>query len=309
MTLVAEKGTEGFVAIPLGGLFDSRPLPFPLYLEGQGQRPPVLYCQEGSIFDNSRVQMLRKSGVRRLLLPAAARRQFWSRLEEGLDVLVRDATIPMPDRAAILQGTAHSVAEDLFTEQQPSREELRRAERVIHASTLLVVRDPSALLALRRVLGSGEELAGHSVNVAMLSIGLASVRSNVTPEWIAKIGLAGLLHDIGRVGFDLGEPKEDPAHCMRGKRQLEELGMPSEVVEAAALHHEREDGSGLPHGLRENEIPFVAKVVGLVDVFDELHTKHATRISLYDCLSIFARSYRGCFDEKMMRAFIMMFRS
>jgi hypothetical protein len=173
MTLVAEQKPQSFVPIPVGGLLTSQPSPFPLYLEGQDGRPPVLYCQEGTIFDGPRMASLRKSGVRRLLIPETARARFWQRLETGLDVLIRDATIPLEDRAAILQGTAMQVAEELFADDTPSRFVVRRAERVIQASTLLVIRDPSALLALRRVLGSGKRLAGHSVNVAMLSIGLA----------------------------------------------------------------------------------------------------------------------------------------
>lgn len=310
MTLVAEQSRGSFVPIPVGGLLDARPLPFPLYLEGSRGRPPVLYCQEGTVFDGVRLESLRRSGVRQLLLPAEARRRFWQRLEPGLDVLVRDATIPLQDRAAILQGTALEVSEELFASEVPSRLTIRRAEKIIHASTLLVIRDPTALLAMRRVLGSGSELASHSVNVAMLSIGLANTSADLTPEWIARIGLAGLLHDVGRAGFeDGGAGQEDPVHCLRGRRLLEELELPGEVIDAAALHHEREDGSGYPARRRGHEIPFAAKVVGIVDVFDEIHGKNRGRLGLFDCLSILARTYRGCFDERLTRAFITMFRA
>jgi HD-GYP domain-containing protein (c-di-GMP phosphodiesterase class II) len=55
-----------------------------------------------------------------------------------------------------------------------------------------------------------------------------------------------------------------------GARIVSALGLPSEVSQVVSCHHERWDGSGYPHRLRGERIPFLARIVGIAEAFDHL---------------------------------------
>lgn len=101
------------------------------------------------------------------------------------------------------------------------------------------------------------------------------------PPVIARLALGGYLHDIGKVDIPdsiLKKPARLDAHEVAVMRTHPETGVRllgdhpvHELVRAAVLyHHERPDGGGYPFGLRADQIPFDAKVVGIVDAFDAM---------------------------------------
>jgi response regulator RpfG family c-di-GMP phosphodiesterase len=110
----------------------------------------------------------------------------------------------------------------------------------------------------------------------------------LTPRFLELIGMASILHDVGKVGTPdhiLHKPgKHDPEeweimkqHAAAGAQILERsaalvegasyLSMGAEI---AAGHHERYDGTGYPKGLAGKDIPLSARIVAVVDVFDAL---------------------------------------
>lgn len=58
------------------------------------------------------------------------------------------------------------------------------------------------------------------------------------------------------------------------------LGLPIEVRQIVASHHERWDGEGYPRGLRSTEIPFLARIVGIAQTFDHLTADAPGRAAL-----------------------------
>ncbi len=307
MPATLERASSYF-AIPIRGLIAEEALPFPLYLELGDAGSPVLYCERGVVFDRSRLNSLMESGVTRLLVPASDRRRYHTRIESELDRIVRDARIPVDARAELLHGSATALCREIFVSGRPDAQSIERAERVAHAGALLLVKDNSSRIAIRRVLGAAKELAEHSVNVSLLSQLLAG-QQGLAPDRVAEIGLAGLLHDLGRVSFDEEDrASEDPAHCMRGARLLEELGLSPAVISVARQHHERMDGGGYPDGIAGEAIPLPVQLVGLVDVFEQVYSSHGGRLSVFDCIRIIAQAYRGCFEEEIVRSFVTMFR-
>jgi putative nucleotidyltransferase with HDIG domain len=79
---------------------------------------------------------------------------------------------------------------------------------------------------------------------------------------------AGLLHDIGK--FALSDRRGIRRHPDIGAELLRDIGVYGPVADIVRAHHERVDGRGYPRGLRGDEIPPIARVVAVAEVYDTL---------------------------------------
>jgi putative two-component system response regulator len=101
----------------------------------------------------------------------------------------------------------------------------------------------------------------------------------------------GYLHDVGKIGIpDAVLLKRGPLtpqeydvmkdHTVIGERLCSGLRSLSNVTPIVRHHHERLDGSGYPDGLRGHDIPLLAQIIGLVDVYDAMMTTRPYRAAL-----------------------------
>jgi putative nucleotidyltransferase with HDIG domain len=108
---------------------------------------------------------------------------------------------------------------------------------------------------------------------------------------------AGLLHDIGHFALsdrvaERGGPLTDEdwmaiqRHPELGAEMLRDLGMYGPVAEIVLAHHERIDGRGYPNGLPAEEIPEIAKIIAVAEVYDTLTAAdtYRTRMSSFEAL-------------------------
>lgn len=165
-----------------------------------------------------------------------------------------------------------------------------------------------------------EDTRGHSERVALISRWIAEQlrdTGKLDYDEINKIYLAGLLHDIGKVGVHdsvLGKEDkltEQEMDCMRrhpaiGAGILGEIRQMADIISGVLCHHERMDGNGYPHGLTGDRIPLMAKIIGLADSFDAMTSKRTYRkaMILEEALLEVERNLGTQFDEKVGRAFI-----
>jgi putative nucleotidyltransferase with HDIG domain len=293
------------VAVPIVGLIGDDPLVFPLYIDtGKGRH--VLYKDARSDFDESTCRRLQSEGVERVFILSTDRRSYHQRAEERLDALLKDRSLGVEARGEVLYGVAGEMAADLLA-TPPDAPRIERASRVMSATASLLLREPKAMSVLRRVMQAGADLRRHSLTVGFLSMGLARHVLGADPTTLVQAGLAGMLHDVGKVGFE--DDGDDPDHTTRGAKLLHGLGMPQDICDAAMYHHERTDGSGFPRGLRGTQIPELARVVGLVNTFDKVYASQQPRVGVFDALRIVAQVYRGCFDERLAVGLVTMFKS
>ena len=119
----------------------------------------------------------------------------------------------------------------------------------------------------------------------------------MTAERCELAHTAGLLHDIGhfalsdRVAERGGTLTEEDWEAIRGTRSsaptcCKDLGMYGPVAEIVLAHHERIDGRGYPSGLAGDEIPEIAKIIAVAEVYDTLTARdtYRTRMSSFEAL-------------------------
>ena len=161
---------------------------------------------------------------------------------------------------------------------------------------------------------------GHSDRVAFISRWIAerlSEQEQLEEEQLHKVYLAGLLHDIGKIGIDETvlrktgklteeEYKRIKMHPSIGAGILREIKQMRDIVPGVLCHHERIDGSGYPNGLTGEQIPLTGKIVGLADSFDAMTSKRTYRdaMSVEQALIEIEKGLGTQFDEKIGRVFL-----
>ena len=161
---------------------------------------------------------------------------------------------------------------------------------------------------------------GHSERVAYISRWIAERISRQEPldeEQMHKVYLAGLLHDIGKIGIEEAvlrksdkltdqEFERIKKHPSIGAGILREIQQMREIVPGVLCHHERVDGKGYPNNLVGEEIPLLGKIVGLADSFDAMTSKRTYRdaLTVEQALAEIEKGLGTQFDEKIGRVFL-----
>ena len=122
--------------------------------------------------------------------------------------------------------------------------------------------------------------AGHCERLAYSGVALG-VAMGLDSESLLTLFVGGYLHDIGKVGipdsilFKPGKLSTEEwsimrGHPVRGEEICRALDPLRPALPLIRSHHERWDGTGYPDGLRGAEIPLLARVVQIVDIYDAL---------------------------------------
>ncbi|MFF2480632.1 HD-GYP domain-containing protein [Paenibacillus sp. NPDC058071] len=147
----------------------------------------------------------------------------------------------------------------------------------------------------------------HSVQVGMLAYYLATWLE-YSDEEALQIGKAGFLHDIGKSKVEsaiLNKPakltkeefEEVKKHAQYGHDIITESIDEEPFLAVSALqHHERNDGSGYPHGLTGEEIHPVAKIIAVVDIYSAMISERVYQ-KKRDLLFVLKELYRLSFSE------------
>ena len=122
--------------------------------------------------------------------------------------------------------------------------------------------------------------ASHSQNVSYYAMELAR-GVGLSPDKVEIVKEAGLLHDIGKIGIPesilmkpdrltLEEYTIMKSHVEQAASILHHLSGMEYILPAVLGHHERYDGKGYPSGIAGEDIPILARVLGVVDAFDAM---------------------------------------
>lgn len=158
--------------------------------------------------------------------------------------------------------------------------------------------------------------ADHSERVSYYCK-LFAIELGMNEVQINDMKTAGLLHDIGKIAIDekllnkSGKLDKDEfelikKHSEVGYRILSTLNDMSDIAEIALSHHERWDGKGYPRGLKEQEIPYLARIVSIVDAYDAMTSERSYRkpLSEYDAKQEILNNAGTQFDPYLAERFV-----
>ncbi|MFZ3330982.1 MAG: diguanylate cyclase [Candidatus Acidiferrales bacterium] len=157
---------------------------------------------------------------------------------------------------------------------------------------------------------------GHSQKVSAYAVMIAHALGMNEAE-VEEVRLAGLLHDIGKVGIpevilnksgplDANEWATMKTHTELGAKILEPLAAMKRIREMVGHHHEFYDGSGYPSRLAAEHIPVGARVIAIADAYDTITSERTYKKarSPEEAFAELERCSANQFDPKIVRAFI-----
>jgi HD-GYP domain-containing protein (c-di-GMP phosphodiesterase class II) len=171
-----------------------------------------------------------------------------------------------------------------------------------------------------RVLGemASDRHAAHSLNVTVVSLMLGrqlAIPANVLME----LGVGALMHDVGKISlpdrvrlarddFNSGEAALYRDHVAQGLILGRRMGLSADAQLVIAQHHELADGSGFPSALMLPRMSLPARIVALVNRYDNLcnAASPAQSITPHEALSRLFAQCRSKFDETLLSGFIKM---
>lgn len=198
--------------------------------------------------------------------------------------------------------------------EQESRELRRRLEDAVALSR------EETIHRLARAVEFRDTPTGRHVERMSAYCRMLARRLGIPGPRAALIQTASLLHDIGKLGLPDrilskpatltdGERREMQGHTTLGHKLL--AGSSSEVLELAATialtHHERVDGAGYPHRLRDGEIPLEGRIAAVCDVFDALTSPRPYRpraFSFQEAIQVMRAERGRAFDQEILDTFL-----
>lgn len=180
-----------------------------------------------------------------------------------------------------------------------------------------VQEQPNILLALSKVSNVDSYIYEHSITVGMLAYVIAKWMKVPEKEWM-QVSLAGTLLDIGKTKIDrkilvkpgkltVEEFDEMKKHTVYGYQIIKSSpGLNEGVALAALQHHEREDGSGYPMGLKGSQLHLYSKIIAVADVYHAMCSERVYQkaVSPYVVVEQLMKDSYGKLDPKIVHTFV-----
>lgn len=241
------------------------------------------------------------------------------------------ATVPDPEpelprsafgddvaRAEAIRDRAKDVAMTLFGDARMGRAlSMEAASEIVDEVNAAIARNQAALLSVMRLKNKDDYTYLHSVAVAALMMALGR-RLGFEGDALKELGMAGLLHDIGKVGVAdavLNKPgRLNPLEMssIRLHPQIgwdilrKETGAGPVALDVCLHHHEKTDGSGYPEKLAAEGISREARMGAICDVYDAITSDRPYKKGWEPAEAIrrMAEWQNGHFDRDIFHAFV-----
>jgi len=307
---------EGFISIPLSTLRVDLVTDFSLWLQTRPGAPPVLYRAADLTFTGDIRDRLEQHGVTRLYLQIADRLQLRRYIEENIEALLADSSVPVEARSEMMYESAQGLVKEAMEDPRSGKMVERSGAMVPHMVNF-IYREQRSFRCLLKVCSYDYYTYTHSVNVFTFCVALAQHLGYPEVE-VKRFGQGALLHDVGKSNLPLdvinspGQLSDEQWQLMRmhpvhGHDILVEQGMKDPIVlDVTRHHHEKLNGKGYPDRISADEISPWARMCTIVDIFDALTTRRSykeARLS-FDSLQFMRAHMADEIDLKLFKGFV-----
>ncbi len=263
-------------------------------------------------------------------IPAASKEQVEAKVDAELMATAAATGTPMQvvqprvsmteevKRAAKICANGKDAVVSMFQEVRMGKAiSAEAAGELVDEIASSVARNPGALISLARLKTADDYTYMHSVAVCALMVVLAR-QLGLDEKEIRDAGMSGLLHDLGKAMMPMevlnkpGKLTDEEfriikSHPEEGHRLLVEGGTAgATVLDVCLHHHEKIDGSGYPHRLKDEQISVFAKMGAVCDVYDAITSNRPYKSGWDPAESIrkMTEWTNGHFDGRIFQAFV-----
>ena len=192
-----------------------------------------------------------------------------------------------------------------------------RMTAAVSSMTESIQRNPDAMMLLSSLRAKGSHEFGRSLDTSILMVTFGRFLQ-YPKDRLETLGLAGMLLDVGKTKVpdevlkkpDMLTPDEYELAKAHVQHSLELIrrteGLPRGLEEIVRLHHERQDGTGYPHGLSGPDISIDGALAAIVDSFSALTSSrcYAPQTAPSDALSLLHKMRGTLYHEALVEQFI-----
>ena len=199
-----------------------------------------------------------------------------------------------------------------LTKTQAQKVLIKQQLELEYAKKQIRIGNETILSIARTVDAKDSNTSKHSFRVSEYSVAIAK-RLNYSDEKCENLRQMALLHDIGKIGIPdaiLNKPSRltdeeyeiMKTHVLKGGEILKDFTMIDNVSLGALYHHEKYDGTGYCHGLKGEESPLDARIIGIADAFDAMTATRVYRkkMGIEYAVSELKRGSGTQFDPKLV---------
>jgi len=278
----------GVAPLSLDVLVPDEPLPVdfyvPIYRQESKRIEMTLAAERGEIYKKAWRDRLKKANQTKFFVRMEDGEAINAYFESNAGKILDKHNSPLSKKRAVVKEMSSLNLRILFGGDLSPKaldNSVKRAQDAVSR----MAGDPQILTKLVDVLSVDYSVYSHSVNVSMLGMAFGRYLG-FDENRIMALGVGGMLHDVGMaklpdIPLDKPESQMTPRerslfrqHAKLGYKMLVPIGAVSyDVLMIVRHHHENADGSGFPTGLNAAKIPYLARMVRIVDAYD-LMTSH-----------------------------------
>ncbi len=305
------RSRENFFDIRINSVTPNVPLVYDLFLFVN--ETPILFRKIGDTITEERIKLLYHHGGNTFLIRKDQKELYLKSLRQMID----NPSSDKKTKAKFIKETALLHVHDLFTNKNiaPIVDE---ASVLIERMVKFISDDLEAVASLMNLSRHDYYTYNHCVDVAVYSVAIGKrVLDGNNQELLLKIGLGGLLHDIGKRQIDWNlinkkepltsveweEMKKHPTYGMECLESVPNVSDSSRLI--VYEHHENFDGTGYPNKLAGEDISLLSRIVTIADVFDALTTNRAYHKAMSPkmALDLMYGMQPGKFDPNLFKSF------
>jgi HD-GYP domain-containing protein (c-di-GMP phosphodiesterase class II) len=283
------------------------------------QHDYIFFAKKGIPLNDAVKETLSNNGTNKLFIQENDLESYFNYINDGLRNLVKNPNIDSKTKAEAVQASCKAIMKKVYDD--PRALFINSACNMIVPTVDLILSNDQATRHLVQLTAYDHYTYVHSTNVGIFSIALARIFYGANSSHdMQKLGLGFFLHDLGKCKIPLEilnkpgplTPEERLVvnrHPADGGNLLRECGYATEEAEIIILqHHERDDGSGYPAGLKGSDVHPYARICRIADVYEALtserpyHKRHTT----FEALKVIKEQMVDL-DKELINCFIQLF--